>query len=391
MGPESPTNDLVIVYTGRRDANAAVRLNVPVERVEGIDGRRLPQGPDFVPVPDGLAYVWLTRGWQKAALKPRDAIDSNTTAMRLYRLKADPTPRDAPSLIVMRYLYDPAVVEPKSEGYRVKAGQPGRIPLAVRVFNFSYEARTVRLGLNMVGSREPLRGANKRPLVDERPVFVPPGSSADAKWDVDLSTAFAADDRVKVVVYAAGGQAKLSVSDLVMHFFGEATLMQALGRYEHWLSLPIRDSSRWTPNVAGIGKMQMDSTPEAAWRLQVKFGEGDRWVYPYFKLPDNVRLNEHKGLVIRARCHKPADVRAFLWEGDIGVGYITPHALVPADGQWHVAVVRFGDLAPSGANKPDANNRLDLDQVRRISVGMNTKSPENTLELSDLFVVSDKP
>jgi len=167
--------------------------------------------------------------------------------------------------------------------------------------------------------------------------------------------------------------------------------MGALQGFQHWVRLPIQQTARWTPNVAGHGKMQMDSTPEAAWRLQVKFGEGDRWVYPFFKLPDNVRLSEHTALVIRARCQKPAEVRAFLWEGDAGAGYITPQSIIPADGQWHVAVVRFADLVLSGANAPDPSGRLDLDQVCRISIGMNTGAAENTLEVSDVCVGSDKP
>jgi hypothetical protein len=56
-----------------------------------------------------------------------------------------------------------------------------------------------------------------------------------------------------------------------------------------------------------------------------------------------------------------------------------------------VAVVRFQDLILSGANAPDPNGRLDLDQVRRISIGMNSRADENRLEVSDVCVGADKP
>lgn len=383
-GLESPGSDLVVVYTGRRDANARVRLGVPVERVEGIDGRRLPLGPDFVPVPDGLAYVWLARDWRQQVAAPTNLVDSQTAAMRLYRLKAAAMPRRAPSPIVLRYLYDSAVVEPKPEGYRIKATPAGRMEVKVRVFNLAEEPRQVEAALNLVAT-EGIALVGKKPQLT-----IPAKSSVDVAWEVDGAKRVAREGRCKVRIDASTGPAPGRSVPLVLTFFGEAELAPTLERFKHRSRLPIEQMSRWTPNIAGIGTMEMDSTPEAAWRLQVKFGEGDRWVYPFFKLPDHVRCNEHTGLVIRARCRNPAEVRVFLWEGDTGVGYITPHSVIAADGQWHVAVIRFRDLVLSNANRPDANGRLDLDQVRRISVGMNSNVANNALEVSDLVVVSEK-
>lgn len=78
-------------------------------------------------------------------------------------------------------------------------------------------------------------------------------------------------------------------------------------------------------------------------------------------------------------------------EGESDVGYRTGRSIVPADGAWHVAAVRTSDLVPSTANRPDPNGRLDLDQVRRISIGLNSRAPDNTLELSDIYLVSETP
>ena len=47
---------------------------------------------------------------------------------------------------------------------------------------------------------------------------------------------------------------------------------------------------------------------------------------------------------------------------------------------------QFRDLTPSTANIPDPNGRLDLERVRRISLGMNFAVDDNTLEVSDLYV-----
>jgi hypothetical protein len=151
--------------------------------------------------------------------------------------------------------------------------------------------------------------------------------------------------------------------------------------------LPIHELARWRKNVAGHGRMTMEWAGRKHWRLSVTFGQGDPWVYPFFRLPKGVDLARAGALVVRARCHKPAEVRVFLWEGDTGVGYLTPSSIIPADGNWHTAVVRFADLARSTANAPDPNHRLDLRTVRRISIGLNSHGRQNTLDVSDVFVV----
>jgi len=83
-------------------------------------------------------------------------------------------------------------------------------------------------------------------------------------------------------------------------------------------------------------------------------------------------------------------VRMFLWEGDNGVGYLTQQTLIPADGKWHTAGIVFREFECSGANVADPNGRLDLDKVRRIAIGFNSETAENTLELSDVYVIGDE-
>ena len=131
----------------------------------------------------------------------------------------------------------------------------------------------------------------------------------------------------------------------------------------------------------------MTITPEKHWRLDVTFGTGDPWIYPLFSLPSGMDLRQGTALAIRARCHKPAVVRVFLWEGG-GVGYLTPDGIIPADGRWHAALIPFDGLRISAANASDANGRLDLGQVHRISIGLNSRSPQNTLEVSEALIIS---
>jgi hypothetical protein len=378
----TPGGLVAVIYTGRRDPQARVKLHVPVVRLEGIDGRLLSPVAGEISVPDGLAYAWLSQGESESHSALWDSIHRTQPATLLHGDQTQPALHTDLPPIVMRYLFDGALVEPNSEGYRIKAAPAGKMPVAVRVFNLSDTRRRVRLQIDWVAS------AGSVGVDTTRRVSIDPQSSVDATWDVDFTNQFASKRRVKVLLWADDDSPGHSTTHLALSFSGEASLLASLQGFHHWYRLPIRETSRWTPAVGAHGTMHIDATPEAAWRLRVQFGEGDRWVYPVFKLPDGARMESYSGMVIRARCHTPAEVRVFLWEGDAGVGYITPQSIIPADGQWHLAVIRFADLVLSTANSPDPNNRLDLDQVRRISIGMNSKAAENTLEVSDACLVT---
>ena len=364
------------IYTGRADGKAAVKLGLHVSRAAGIDGRRLEQtaGGDL-PVPDGLAYVWLSR----ADLEGRLLTD--VPAMRLWRLgRQRPPQRIAPSPIVLRYEFDRGVVDAGSRGYRLKTKPPEKLPMVVKAFNLSAVPRP----LTLTASFSP-PGA-KLVTAAERPLKLPPEGSAVVDWQADLREAFAASNWITFRVTAAGANGE-ALAKLTVDLQGEATLDQMLRGHARRVRLPVHEPSRWTPNIAGGGRMTVGRTDEGHWRLTAKFGKGDPWVYPFFRLPKDVSFDAAKGLLIRARCHAPADVRVFLWEGETGVGYLTASPIIPADGQWHAALVRFDELSLSTANAPDPNHRLDLDRVRRISIGLNSKARENTLDVSDLYLV----
>jgi len=370
---------VAVLYTGKVEPAAKVRLGLAVLRVEGIDGRSLAPAPDgSLPVPDGLAYAWLERD------RLGERLLTNTSARKLLRAsRTEPTKPRRPGPLVLRYQYDAKLLRPTSEGYHFRASQAGKTPLVVRAFN-----------LSEIPVQAALRLACDPPALSvgdgaAQSIRVPARSSADVRWEIGLSDAFERQDRVRVEVLL-GPTASKSSRELSVVFFGEPTLIGMLGRSAHWVRLPIQDRARWTPSAPPRAEMSMESTPEASWLLKVKFAEGDRWVYPQFKLPQQTVLQAKGGLVIRARCPGSADVRVLLLEGDADVVYTSPKPLFTADGQWHVRTVRFRDFVLSPFNAPDPNGRLDLDRVRRISVGLSSQSAQNTLEVSDVCVVDER-
>ena len=368
---------VAVLYTGRRDPEAKWKLGLAVERAEGIDGRVIEVAEDgAVPVPDGLVYVWLDPE------KLGDRLQTDTSAARLSRIGLEEPPRrKPPSPIVLRYQFAADAVEANSAGYRVRAVASGKTSLIVRVFNLAGEPRELKLEARLEhGGASSAASRAKRP--EGRVVHVPGEGFLDVDWEIDLGTAFAASGHARVEVLASD-RASQQVASLAIDLRGQATLEQVLKRHRRRVRLPIGDLSAWRANVVGHGEMTMAVVPEAAWRLHARFGEGERWVYPFFELSDDMDVSRFSAMAVRARSHRAATVRVFLWEGDRGVGYMTPDSVIPADGKWHTAAIRFGDLVHCGATWPDANHRLDLDRVARISIGFNTGAAENTLEVSD--------
>lgn len=373
--PGEPGSPLVaVLYAGKADRNARVALDIPLQRAEGIDGRAIEPDGNRLPMPDGLAYVWL--GSAASGRLVRD-----TLAMRMPRALVRVAPVATGSPVVLRWKIDPAVARPNTDGYQVvDESAQSRIKAEVDVFNLGPEPQETLVGLARV--------ARQRTLQDygAKPVRLGGGARATIRWDLDLSAPMGEEGRATLLVSAEGpGKALPRLVEL----FGHRTLPQVLRQHSGAVPLPIRDLGRWTPAIAGIGKMQMESG-DAGWRFNCQFQRGDRWVYPAFRLPEEVDLRNAQGLAIRARSAKAATVRVFLWEGDRGAGYITPSSVIPADGRWYTAVVDFSALALSSANAPDPDGRLDLHQVRKISIGMNSQASDNQLEVSDLYVLPRK-
>ncbi|NLS95939.1 MAG: hypothetical protein GXX96_27705 [Planctomycetaceae bacterium] len=367
---------LVVLCTGSPDTDATIRFDLPVQAIAGIDGRQLAAREDgSIPIPDGLVYVRLERK------QLGERLQTDTQAMQLlaYSEQVKGEPQTA-SPVVLRYQFDADLVEARSEAYRLLAETPGKMSFAFRAYNLSSEPQKRTLVLSF-----------SQPVVLEaeaaQSVTIPASGFADVRWDVDLSGAFAATGMLCATVRTQGADAAEGES-VEIDLKGNPSLDQVLGRYPVQRRLPIGDLSAWANNITGSGKMTMRVSEDGGWRLNCQFRGGDRWVYPHLRLAGDVAVERYSAIVLRAKCAREAAVRLFLWEGDTGVGYISP-VVIPADGKWHTAVVPFEDLTVSGANRPDPNHRLDRDQVRRISIGMNSESDENTLDVSDVFFVAE--
>ncbi len=197
---------VAVLYTGRVDSAAAVKIGLPVQRIEGIDGRRLePGGDGAIPVPDGMVYVWLDRK------KLGDRLDAKTKATALWEVAGKPGPsRSDPSPIILRFQRDDKLLQATSEGYRFRADPPNGMPIAVRVFNLGGKPQDLTLRLGFAEDKARVAG----PAV--RPIRVPAEGFADVAWEAELAAAFAADGQLRVSVTANSPGERSSVLDFVL-------------------------------------------------------------------------------------------------------------------------------------------------------------------------------
>jgi hypothetical protein len=364
---------VAVVWTSTVDRAATARLEVEANAlrgVEGIDGRALVVGPDgSVPVPDGLSYVVLDRN----RVGPSIVRDTSPRA-----LHADAPSTNSASVpeVILRARLDPTRFSNNSGGHRLLSSSTKPFPLVIEAFNLADEPSTVSVAGGIEDATE----------LGLREVNLPARGRASATWTLDLSAPLARTDRVKVW-FEARREAQ-ALDRVAMVFEGETSIDQVLAAEPDAVRLPIGDQARWTVAADRESVVRLTRDEAMPWRLDVKHqAQGDHWAYPVFLLPDALALTQEDTLVVRARCERAGQVRLFLWEGQSGVGYITPRPVVPDDGKWHVTRIRVRDLVESRANAPDPDGKLDVGSVRRLSFGLNSKDDANTLDLSDLILV----
>jgi len=369
---ESDADWLVVLYTNKPGKPIAVQLGLPIVRAAGIDGRTMATVGDQIEVLDGLAYVWIDRHGYAG-----ERLTADTPARRLSLLAAGACPRRVrPGPVVLRFDYAASNVGATPDGYRLPAEMASPQPLVVRTYSLDGQARNVKITLALTpttGQSEPAQTV----ALDGR-------GGVTARWLRDLTPALAKNDVVRAE-FVARDEAGQELDRLSIDLLGEPRIDVLLAQHPNHKKLPMEDASQWRSGISRGGQMQVTTGPGGVGRLAAEFGPGDRWCYPSLPLPAGFDLRGAAGIALRLRCEKPATVRLFLWEPK-GVGYLS-RGLVPADGKWHTVYLPFDQLEPSSANAPDANGRLDLDQVERISLGFNSDASPNVLEFADLQVL----
>jgi hypothetical protein len=369
---------VAVLYTGKIQADAVVKIAARAVRIEGIDGRALQATSDgTIPIPDGLTYIWLDQDEIKKRVWKDTPAAQLCAAGRLSMVKwTTALP------IVLQHVFDPKTAWATNRGYAVYEEHVKHFPIHVRIHNLGDQPDQVKLRIEYIGADRRIKSTEPRSCI------TPAGGFVDVDWTLDLSDASHGGG---VFPLAVTSQAKSDrrVSPLSIPLIVEGTVEDNLSRFENKTPLPIDKPDAWRSNVSNGGSMTLTAAPDKHWRLETRFGPGDAWAYPKLRLPAGADVGKTDAFLIRAKCEKPADVRLIVWESD-GSGYVTPKPIIAADGRWHTVVVPIHDWAPL-ENTTDENGKLDLGQVYESSIGMNSEARENVLEVNAAYLVGPRP
>lgn len=360
-----PDDRLVLVFMNREALPFEVSIPFSVERLEGIDGRVLPLESDGrVKIPDGLGY---------AVAKFREVkpfLDFQTVALRLFQMKAEAKDIKTKntSLIIVPKLERPRL-DVGIRGFEVPS-DVSEVTMSVSLVNLSAEAQSITLDFLTGGSQSLSHG--------DGPVTISPRASERVSISFPASNlSYNQEGRAMVEVRGRTGDG-LEVSPAALFFIKPLGLREHMDRFQYVFPLPVGDLSRWTKNASS--QMDIKTTSESNVVFDVRYGAGEKWIFPQFTIPQEVDLDRVSGVLVRARCTDGGTVRVMTWPDDSNNYSTTGYSIIKADGEWHVAYVPLESFL-----KPDGNLALGR-QIKKISIGVSAEeSAGNSLEISNLI------
>ncbi len=233
----------------------------------------------------------------------------------------------------------------------------------------------VRVGVNNLGnvSRQiSLRAGTKT----GKTVTVGGGSREIVTMEVEVASlpqGFAEAKQLNISAVSDGGERIAPVS-MSLNLSGGWDIAMHLKDSKYQFPLSLDELYRWEKR--GNGKISFEHESPATWGFKVSFPQGvDRWAYPRLTLPQEVDLSRITGVLLRARCKEKATIRLMSWDEQNRQSF-TPFSLFPSDGQWHVVYVSFESYQQADVGKPV-----------KISVGLNSSTEINALEVSELYLI----
>lgn len=348
----------VVVYTGETSADAKISVPFPVKEARGVDGRVLGVDPSgFVPIPDGLVYL-------STDLKAISEMLQTQTEAAALKAMADGKTQALPAL-------SPIILQPKINPDQLKAmstrgyflNKQKSLPLSVIVNNLGAEKHTVTV--QVAGSAE------SKVEVDGK-------SRKIVECDIDVASLpdGLGDSKTVRITATSPGVERIGAVELdLLLAEDDRGIADYLKEAKYQLPLAVRDDYRWQENSSG--KLSFVQRQEDTYGYTVEFPpKVDRWAYPKFRLPQEVDPKSATGILVRARCLKPAAVRVMSWDAQ-GEQSFTSFPIFPADGNWHVVYVPFSSYLS------DAGRQLPTE----ISIGMNSMENTNEIEISDLIII----
>ena len=389
---------VVALYSRERQKGRTLRAPIKPLYVERATGERLPIKDNCVfDFSDQLIYA-IFASPSELPLKKSSEVDAARELRRAASIKHGPDPRRNYS-IVSRYAFDPNQVTATSSDYTIKQCDSDVFSGKITVFNFDNKATNLSVKGETytpteLGTYEKVDDFN---LDVPDSVEIPSRGSVDFEFTLNVSKISPFNPPILRFEIGSGNVTSFRLNREIKEDNIDAIVTDKA-------TVNLAETDRWRKAASNHRIFEfLGDEPADAWGFKIEFGDGDKWAYPVFNLPIKILENGRAQLVsldekgteslkdmssfkaaafnVKATSSSSdGEVRMFFYN-EKGEYYYTASGLVKTDSNKHFVVVPFDSLNPYGGT----TEKFDPQKVRGISIGLNSRAPDASLEVTDFF------
>lgn len=151
------------------------------------------------------------------------------------------------------------------------------------------------------------------------------------------------------------------------------------------------DGANWKDNYSGGSTLEKTNLNGGETEYKYVMGDGDKWAYPIYDVPAGLDISKSAGLVFEIYFDDEIEgvtIRSFANENN-GSSYLFLNGFGAHKGWNRIKMPWIDYSATSG--QPDDNFHLDIDQIKTIQIGMNTRTEKNiTYRIKNIGVYSQE-
>ncbi len=376
---------LVVFYQSQPKKETKIQLPARPVRACRITGEALNFSSDnIIDFSDGFAFVFY------GADSTLD-LNTNTPATDITQIVSQARQNDVkhkikvPSPIILSFQGDPKFVNLNSSGYRIKSGVK-ELTLEVKAFNLSEQS------LSFMPSWKTNDPELSGGFCSVSPITIEPKGTTTFK--VVISDLTRVSDMAPLEISVNAKINSMESARLVLRFVQEVTLDNIKKAVQKMEIIDLSNLDHWKKNHPPYATFEFRKKEELEspdhWGFKTAFGNGDAWIYPIFKLQNNLDLSNYDGFLVWLKIDTDKEretiFRIFCKENmtpENETFLSSPACSVTADGKWHLAIFNWNQFQIYGKRE---NGILDLNKVGQLQIGGNTKGKKFDLEIGKFYL-----
>ncbi len=367
---------IVVAVNGKGNVKNRIKTSLKFDVLTGIDGRKLVQKmSDSIPFNDGVVYgLTGKKNIQRHIIPIKQTVQ---TPVKEYKRKSN---KFDFNIISIGRLNEKIFV-PRSSGYTVLNSADKKV-IKTAINNVGNKVVKLDYILSISNSK------GKKILLAQKEDYI-----LSAKSELIVEKELTPEELksllgpciVRLEVMSNGKK----VLPLVMNLWFEMSLQNQLEQFKYKKKLNLSVKDNWSMLKHTLVKPMLEIS-EKGFKLDAKMPTGKGcWIFPKYSVPETPDFSKYNGMVLRLKnsSDKMNKVYVLLWEKS-NSSYLPASSIIPSDKKWHVVYIPFDSLVINPGGKSDNNEKLDLESVQKVSIGITgNRGLSNMIEVSDWYLV----